>query len=73
MKEYNTKLTFKQVAAYFIPAIALFSLWISANGALAVGDTSLSIWSAVSLVFNTIVIGKYVIDNAKKDKSTKSE
>lgn len=73
MKEYNTKLTFKQVMAYFIPAIALFSLWISANGALAVGDTSLSVWSAISLVFNTIVIGKYVIDNAKKDKSTKSK
>lgn len=73
MKEYNTKLTFKQVMAYFIPAIALFSLWISANGTLAIGDTSLSVWSAISLVSNTFVIGKYVIDNAKKDKSTKSE
>lgn len=77
MKEYNTKLTFGQVMNYFIPAIAVIALLISANNAITVGsqtgDVSLVVWSIVSLIANAIVIGKYVIDNAKKDKSTKSE
>lgn len=72
MKEYNTKLTFKQVMAYFIPAIALIALLIVSNNAISAGG-SLSVFGVIALVFNVIVLGKYVIDNAKKDKSTKSE
>ena len=68
MKEYNTKLTFKQVMAYFIPAIALIALLIVSNNAIAAGG-SLSVFGVIALVFNAIVLGKYVIDNAKKDKS----
>ena len=68
MKEYNTKLTFKQVMAYFIPAIALIALLIVSNNAIAAGG-SLSVFGVIALVFNVIVLGKYVIDNAKKDKS----
>ena len=37
MKEYNTKLTFKQVMAYFIPAIALIALLIVSNNAISAG------------------------------------
>lgn len=72
MKEYNTKLTFKQVMAYFVPAIALIALLIVSNNAISAGG-SLSVFGVIALVFNVIVLGKYVIDNAKKDKSTKSE
>lgn len=68
MKEYNTKLTFKQVMAYFIPAIALIALLIVSNNAIAAGG-SLSVFGVIALVFNVVVLGKYVIDNAKKDKS----
>lgn len=68
MKEYNTKLTFKQVMAYFIPAIALIALLIVSNNAIAAGG-SLSVFGVIALVFNIVVLGKYVIDNAKKDKS----
>lgn len=68
MKEYNTKLTFKQVMAYFIPAIALIALLIVSNNAISAGG-SLSVFGVIALVFNVIVLGKYVIDNAKKDKS----
>lgn len=68
MKEYNTKLTFKQVMAYFIPAIALIALLIVSNNAIAAGG-SLSVFGVIAIVFNVIVLGKYVIDNAKKDKS----
>ena len=68
MKEYNTKLTFKQVMAYFIPAIALIALLIVSNNAISAGG-SLSAFGVIALVFNVVVLGKYVIDNAKKDKS----
>lgn len=68
MKEYNTKLTFKQVMAYFIPAIAFIALLIVSNNAIAAGG-SLSVFGVIALVFNVVVLGKYVIDNAKKDKS----
>ena len=68
MKEYNTKLTFKQVMVYFIPAIALIALLIVSNNAISAGG-SLSVFGVISIVFNVIVLGKYVIDNAKKDKS----
>lgn len=68
MKEYNTKLTFKQVMAYFIPAIALIALLIVSNNAISAGG-SLSVFGVIAIVFNVIVLGKYVIDNAKKDKS----
>ena len=68
MKEYNTKLTFKQVMAYFIPAIALIALLIVSNNAISAGG-SLSVFGFIALVFNVIVLGKYVVDNAKKDKS----
>jgi len=68
MKEYNTKLTFKQVMVYFIPAIALIALLIVSNNAISAGG-SLSVFGVIALVFNVIVLGKYVIDNAKKDKS----
>ena len=68
MKEYNTKLTFKQVMAYFIPAIALIALLIVSNNAISAGGF-LSVFGVIALVFNVIVLGKYVIDNAKKDKS----
>lgn len=68
MKEYNTKLTFKQVMAYFIPAIALIALLIVSNNAISAGG-SLSVFGVIALVFNVVVLGKYVIDNAKKDKS----
>ena len=68
MKEYNTKLTFKQVMDYFVPAIALIALLIVSNNAISAGG-SLSVFGVIALVFNIIVLGKYVIDNAKKDKS----
>lgn len=68
MKEYNTKLTFKQIMAYFIPAIALIALLIVSNNAISAGG-SLSVFGVIALVSNVIVLGKYVIDNAKKDKS----
>lgn len=68
MKEYNTKLTFKQAMAYFIPAIALIALLIVSNNAIAVGG-SLSVFGVIALVFNVVVLGKYIIDNAKKNKS----
>lgn len=68
MKEYNTKLTFKQVMDYFVPAIALIALLIVSNNAISAGG-SLSVFGVLALVFNVIVLGKYVIDNAKKDKS----
>lgn len=68
MKEYNTKLTFKQIMAYFIPAIALIALLIVSNNAISAGG-SLSVFGVIALVFNVVVLGKYVIDNAKKDKS----
>lgn len=68
MKEYNTKLTFKQVMAYFLPAIALIALLIVSNNAISAGG-SLSVFGVIALVFNVVVLGKYVIDNAKKDKS----
>ena len=68
MKEYNTKLTFKQVMDYFVPAIALIALLIFSNNAISAGG-SLSVFGVIALVFNIIPLGKYVIDNAKKDKS----
>lgn len=68
MKEYNTKLSFGQVMNYFIPAIALIALLIVSNNAISAGG-SLSVFGVIALVFNVVVLGKYVIDNAKKDKS----
>lgn len=72
MKEYNTKLTFKQVMEYFVPAVALFALLIVSNLALSAGG-SLAVFGAISLVFNGLVIAKNVLNLVKKDKSVEEK